>query len=95
MPPIGTSRVDLIRNTEPIGVIGVTSRSRLESKIEASEAASTEDTRQKELFYSQTSPSTSVGLFYFNKIYSFYPEACAFLVRLRTLNKKNQITPSL
>lgn len=48
MPPIGTSRVGLTCNTEPIGV---TFRLRLESKIEASEAASTEDTRQEELFY--------------------------------------------
>lgn len=60
MPPIGTSGVGLTCNTEPIGI---TFRSRLELKIEAFEAASTEDTRQKELFYFQTSPSTSVGLF--------------------------------
>jgi hypothetical protein len=48
MLPIGTSRVGLTCNTEPIGV---TFRSILESKIEASEAASIGDTRQKELFY--------------------------------------------
>ena len=48
MPPIGTSGVGLPHNTEPIGV---TFRSILKSTIEASEAASIEDTRQKELFY--------------------------------------------
>lgn len=35
----------------------------LESTIEASEAALIGDTRQKELFYLETSPSTSVELF--------------------------------
>jgi hypothetical protein len=60
MLPIGTSEVGLTCNTEPIGV---TFRSILKSTIEASEAASIEDTRQKELFYLQTSPSPSVGLF--------------------------------
>lgn len=62
MPPIGTIGVGLTCNTEPIGV---TFRSILKSTIEASEAASIEDTRQKELFYLQTSPSSSVGLFHF------------------------------
>lgn len=60
MLPIGTSGVGLTCNTEPIGV---TFRSILESTIEASEAALIGDTRQKELFYFQTSPSTSVDLF--------------------------------
>ena len=60
MPPIGTSGVGLPSNTEPIGI---TLRSILESTIEASEAASIGDTRQKELSYLQTSPSTSVDLF--------------------------------
>ncbi len=60
MPPIGTSGVGLPSNTEPIGI---TFRSILESTIEASEAASIGDTRQKELSYLQTSPSTSVDLF--------------------------------
>ena len=60
MPPIGTSGGGLTCNTEPIGV---TLRSILESTIEASEAALIEDTRQKELFYLQTSPSTSVDFF--------------------------------
>ena len=59
MPPIGTSKVGLTCNTKPI----VTFRSTLESTIEASEAASIGDTRQKELSYLQTSPSTSVDLF--------------------------------
>ena len=70
MPPIGTSGVGLACNTEPIG--GVTFRSILKSTIEASEAASIEDTRQKELFYLQTSPSPSASLF--QKFGSFYPE---------------------
>jgi len=48
MPPIGTSGVVLNRKPEPIGV---TVRSILKSIIKASEAASIEDTRQKELFY--------------------------------------------
>jgi hypothetical protein len=69
MPPIGTSGVGLPHNTEPIGV---TFRSILKSTIEASEAASIEDTRQKELFYLQTSPSPSASLF--QKFGSFYPE---------------------
>jgi hypothetical protein len=60
MLSISTSGVGLTRNTEPIGI---TFRSILKSTIEASEAASIEDTRQKELFYLQTSPSPSVGLF--------------------------------
>ena len=60
MPPIGTSGVGLTPNTEPIGI---TFRSILESTIEASEAASIGDTRQKELSSLQTSPSTSVDLF--------------------------------
>lgn len=60
MPPVGTSRVGLPCNTEPIGV---TFRLILKSTIEASEAASIEDTRQKELLDLQTSPSPSVGLF--------------------------------
>ncbi|DAD49242.1 TPA_asm: hypothetical protein HUJ06_000079 [Nelumbo nucifera] len=60
MPPIGPGGAGLTCNTEPIGV---TFRSILESTIEASEVASIVDTRQKELFYFQTSPSTSVGLF--------------------------------
>ena len=60
MPPIGTSGVGLPSNPEPIGI---TFRSILESTIEASEAASIGDTRQKELSYLQTSPSTSVDLF--------------------------------
>ncbi len=60
MLPIGTSGVGLTCNTEPIGV---TFRSILESTVEASEAALIGDTRQKELFYFQTSPSTSVDLF--------------------------------
>lgn len=62
MLPIGTSGVGLTRNTEPIGI---TFRSilKFKSTIEASEAASIEDTRQKELFYLQTSPSPSMGLF--------------------------------
>lgn len=42
MPPIGTSKAGLPRNPEPIGV---TFRLRLKLKIEASKAASTEDTR--------------------------------------------------
>jgi hypothetical protein len=62
MPPIGTSGVGLACNTEPIG--GVTFRSILKSTIEASEAASIEDTRHKELLDLQTSPSPSVGFFY-------------------------------
>lgn len=71
MPPIGTSVVvGLTCNTEPIGV---TFRSILESIIEASEAALIGDTRQKELFYLETSPSTSVdffnNLFYFSFFY--------------------------
>ncbi|XBH55509.1 hypothetical protein VPH35_077577 [Triticum aestivum] len=52
MPPIGTSGVGLACNTEPIG--GVTFRSILKSTIEASEAASIEDTRHKELLDLQT-----------------------------------------
>lgn len=48
MPPIGISVVGLTCNTESIGV---TSRSILESTIEASEAALIVDTRQKGLFY--------------------------------------------
>ena len=52
MPPIGTSGVGLAYNTEPIG--GVTFRSILKSTIEASEAASIEDTRHKELLDLQT-----------------------------------------
>jgi hypothetical protein len=53
MPPIGTSGVGLACNTEPIG--GVTFRSiLLKSTIEASEAASIEDTRHKELLDLQT-----------------------------------------
>lgn len=48
MPPIGTSKVGLTCNIEPIGV---TFRSILQSTIEASEAALLEDTRQKELLY--------------------------------------------
>lgn len=54
MLPIGTSGVGLTHNKEPLGV---TFRSILESTIEASEAALIGDTRQKELFYLQTSPS--------------------------------------
>ena len=60
MLPIGTSGVVLTRNPEPIGV---TFRSILKSIIKASEAASIEDTRQKELFYLKTLPSPSAGLF--------------------------------
>ena len=52
MPPIGTSGVGLACNTEPIG--GVTFPSILKSTIEASEAASIEDTRHKELLDLQT-----------------------------------------
>lgn len=51
MLPIGTSGIGLTYNIEPIGV---TFRSILKLTIEASEAASIEDTRQKELFYLQT-----------------------------------------
>jgi len=54
MPPIGTSGVGLACNTEPIG--GVTFRSILKSTIDASEAASIEDTRHKELLDLQTEP---------------------------------------
>ena len=54
MLSIGISGVGLPHNTEPLGV---TFRSILESTIEASEAALIGDTRQKELFYLQTSPS--------------------------------------
>ena len=54
MPPIGTSGVGLACNTEPIG--GVTFRSILKSTIEASEVASIEDTRHKELLDLQTEP---------------------------------------
>ena len=61
MPPIGTSGV-LHCNTEPIA-IGITLRSLLELTIEASEAALIGDTRQRALFYLETSPSTSVELF--------------------------------
>lgn len=87
MPPIGTSGVELTCNTEPIGV---TFRSILESKIEASEAASIGDTRQKELFYFQTSPSTSVDLFqgYFNKLFSFYTESNSMCLCRKTENAK-------
>ena len=46
MLPIGTSGLGLTSNTEPIGI---TFHSILESTIEASEATSIEDTRQKEL----------------------------------------------
>lgn len=60
MPPIGTSEVGLTCNTEPIGV---TFRSILKFTIEVSKAALIGDTRQKELVYLQTSPSTSVDLF--------------------------------
>jgi hypothetical protein len=52
MPPISTSGVGLACNTEPIG--GVTFRSIVKSTIEASEAASIEDTRHKELLDLQT-----------------------------------------
>ena len=51
MLPIGTSGIGLTYNIEPIGV---TFRSILKLTIEASEAASIEDTRQMELFYLQT-----------------------------------------
>jgi len=67
MPPIGTSRVGLPCHKEPIGL---TFRSILKSiyrNIEASEAASIVDTRQKELFNFETSPSISVDLFQFNQ----------------------------
>lgn len=59
---IGTSGGGLTCNREPIGV---TFRSMLELTIEASEAALIGDTRQKEFFDLQTSPSTSVDFLKF------------------------------
>lgn len=53
-----------------------------------------EDTRQKELFYFQTLPSTSVDFFFQNFYFYPDPQSCVFLVRLRAI-KKNQIAPSL
>lgn len=78
MRPIGTSGVGLTRNTEPIGI---TFRSILESTVEASKAASIGDTRQKELFYLQTSPSSSVGLF---------QESFFFVSRIMSLSRKTE-----
>ena len=58
MPPIGTSGVGLTL-THRCNL----SLNTLESTSEAFEAALIGDTRQKGLFYLQTSPSTSVYLF--------------------------------
>ena len=71
MLSIGTSGVGLNHNTEPIGV---TFRSILENGTIASEVALIEDTRRKELFYFQTSPSTSVDFFFkkFSRITYLY-----------------------
>ena len=93
MRPIGTSGVVLTCNT---GLIGVTFRSILESTIEASEAASIGDTRQKELFYLQTNFTFIKRRFFFKNLL-LYPESYLFLIRLRSVNKekKNQIAPSL
>ena len=77
MPPIGTSGVGLACNTEPIG--GVTFRSILKSTIEASEATSIEDTRQKELLVHLTFPKRGFPLL----ILFSLCEPPFFLVRLR------------
>jgi len=69
MPPIGTSGVGLACNTEPIG--GVTFRSILKSTIEASEATSIEDTRQKELLVHLTFPKRGFPLLiWFGSLYA-------------------------
>ena len=88
MPPIGTSGVGLARNTEPIG--GVTFRSILKSTIEASEAASIEDTRHKELLDLQTEPHLHQAWVSFTNLVLSLCEPPLFLVRLRCRAKKNK-----
>ena len=76
--------VGLACNIEPIGVAF---RSILESTIEASEAALIGDTRQKELFYLETSPSTSVD--FFNNLFrSFLSRIFRLSPKTKAVNKK-------
>lgn len=54
-----------------------------------------EDTRQKELFYFQTLPSTSVDFFFSKFLFLSRSQImCLSRKRLRAI-KKNQIAPSL
>lgn len=80
MLPIGTSGVYLQYRTPR--AIDITFRSMLKSTIEASEAALIGDTRQKELFYLQTSPSTSVEFFQI-----FLSQPACILLRLESDKK--------
>lgn len=54
-----------------------------------------EDTRQKELFYFQTLPSTGVDFFYKNFYLYPDPKSCVFLIRLRAIKKESTRTISV
>jgi hypothetical protein len=63
MPPIGTG---IVSGSDPqyrTHRLNLSLNTKIHNTSEASEVASIEDTRQKELFYLQTSPSLSVVLF--------------------------------
>lgn len=78
--------------------IGLIFRSMLKLRIETSEIASIEDTRQKGLIVlpPQTSPSPSAG--FFSLLGFFYPAtrfSCKTQLQAKKIRKKNQIAPSL
>ena len=54
-----------------------------------------EDTRQKELFYFQTLPSTSVDFFFSKFLFLSRSQIMCLSRKIESNKKKNQIAPSL